>query len=156
MPKEAELKSMQFPLFTSLARRTFWSFPLLLLFWKKNLSALRYTVNYNAHGGAELVKEREGCGRAYICLCASMCLLMFFLDQDIGLKIWCISFPSGSTFITSNIIISFLERRCGLSICIWLSFICLLLQKAKDWRRKGELTDSKWLDLWPLILNGFW
>lgn len=34
----------------------------------------------------ELVREREGCGRAYICLSASTRLLMFFLDQDTGLK----------------------------------------------------------------------
>lgn len=51
------------------------------------LSALRYTVNHNAHGGAEIVREREGCGGLYICLSASMRLLMFFLDQETGLKI---------------------------------------------------------------------
>lgn len=87
MPKEAELKSMQFPPFMSLAKRTFWSYPPLLLFCEKNLSPLRYIVNHNARGGAELVREREGCGRAYICLSASTRLLMFCLDQDTGLKI---------------------------------------------------------------------
>lgn len=78
MPKEAELKSMQFPPFMSLARRTFWSFPPLSLFCEKILSPLRYTVNHNAHGGAELVGEREGCGGhifvflpVRVCLCFS-------------------------------------------------------------------------------------
>lgn len=38
------------------------------------LSAVRYTVNHDAHGAAEVAGETEGCGGACICLSASVFL----------------------------------------------------------------------------------
>lgn len=92
MPKEAELKSVQFPPFMSLAKRTFESFLPLFLFFpfffleKEKKPALRYTVNHNAQGGAELVREKGGLWKHIYYFPASVRLLMFFLDQDTVLK----------------------------------------------------------------------
>lgn len=70
MPKEAELKSMQFPPFTSLARRTFSEFFLHFhYFVKKILSLLRWpTVNHNGHGAS---KRKGGLWNLSICQRAS-------------------------------------------------------------------------------------
>lgn len=72
MPKEAEFKSVQFPPLMSLARRTFWSFPPLSQKKKKRktLSSLRYSLNHNAHGGAELARKGEGMYLSF-CQCTS-------------------------------------------------------------------------------------
>lgn len=81
------------------------------------------TVNHNRHAA------RKRKGGLWNLSSASERLLMFFFDQDIGLKAYCSFFTSGSTFITSNIIISFLERCWRLYMCIWLSFICFCSPK---------------------------
>lgn len=47
---------------------------------------MRYTVNHNAQGGAELVREKGGLWKHIYYFPASVRLLMFFLDQDTVLK----------------------------------------------------------------------
>ena len=81
-------------------------------------------------------RKKRGVVEGHMCVC----LPMFFLDQDTGdakdkrekkekeeRKCGAFPFSSGSTLITSNIIISFLERHWGLCLCVWLWFILFFL-----------------------------
>lgn len=69
--------------------RVFYLFSFFFLFFfekEKKKPALRYTVNHNAQGGAELVREKGGLWKHIYYFPASVRLLMFFLDQDTVLK----------------------------------------------------------------------
>lgn len=103
----------------------------------------------------ELVREREGCGRAYICLSASTRLLVFFLDQDTGLKNLVQFLYFRKHFHNFKYNHFLFGEMLGISH-VYLAFIYLFSSpERKGLKKKRELTDSKWSDLWPLILNGF-
>ena len=92
----------------------------------------------------ELVRDREGCGGTYICLSASARLLMFFLDQDTGLKnlVQFLHFRKHFHNFKYN---NFLFGKTPGIIHVYLAFIYLFSSPERKGleKKKGELTDSK-------------
>lgn len=164
MPREAELKSMQFPPFTSRAKRTFLEFSTTFAFFccKKFFSRFEiYSKSQHTWMGWGRRRNRRLWMVMYLSFCQCVSANVFLRSShrppppQKKNPVHFLHFRKHFHNFKYN---NFLFGQMSEIIHVYLAFIYLFSSPERKGLEKenGELTESKWLDFWPLILNGFW